>query len=501
MEIPFTVKARPDTGLWNAKIGIWLFLASEVMLFGGLFSAYIFLRLAPEGPWPVQVLTVTWGFWNTLILILSSVTVLQAWVALKLRKYNLFRVWMALTIFCAFAFLGIKSIEYNDKFHHYGVRLHDGSVMEGHLPEEADHSAGKYKITFSDVTSITLASRPLDMGLFGISFFHNGSDGEFLQYLTEGEPKFKTESGEEITLDAAKVKELMDHARSREHKDKDGKWAPIASVKLLAVKPLKFTIPAGKMFDNSWTEKNAYFRDGTILEGKLTDDSVTLDFDKLDFRWLFKHDEKDEEKVFAAALDAHMWTYVGAELKEKFKVHRDHHLKAFHEKHPDSSDGKVKPNPMNNDDFVRNTYSVLRSELEKFSAEGATHGEPAKHSNNAESNGSASRTAAAEDHGVAHDASAGGHHKPVIIPHKDIAHFSNFTPKWHNYYAIYFCITGLHGLHVLAGALVLSYFLIFGKKLYDKDPEHMANRVEVGGLFWHFVDLVWIFLFPLLYLL
>src|SRR5436309_891106 len=44
MEIPYTVSTRPDTGLWNAKIGIWLFLASEVMLFGGLFSAYIFLR-------------------------------------------------------------------------------------------------------------------------------------------------------------------------------------------------------------------------------------------------------------------------------------------------------------------------------------------------------------------------------------------------------------------------------------------------------------------------
>ena len=42
MEIPYTVSARRDTGLWNAKVGIWLFLASEVMLFGGLFSAYIF---------------------------------------------------------------------------------------------------------------------------------------------------------------------------------------------------------------------------------------------------------------------------------------------------------------------------------------------------------------------------------------------------------------------------------------------------------------------------
>ncbi|MEY4483696.1 MAG: hypothetical protein RL693_1148, partial [Verrucomicrobiota bacterium] len=89
----------------------------------------------------------------------------------------------------------------------------------------------------------------------------------------------------------------------------------------------------------------------------------------------------------------------------------------------------------------------------------------------------------------------------VAIPMKDIKFYSNFTPKYGNYFAIYFTLTGLHGLHVIAGALVLTYFLLFGKKLYDKDPEHMANRVEVGGLFWHFVDLVWIFLFPLLYLL
>ena len=44
MDIPFNVKERPDTGLYNGKLGIWLFLASEVMLFGGLFSAYISLR-------------------------------------------------------------------------------------------------------------------------------------------------------------------------------------------------------------------------------------------------------------------------------------------------------------------------------------------------------------------------------------------------------------------------------------------------------------------------
>jgi cytochrome c oxidase subunit 3 len=46
MEIPYTVEARPDTGLSNGKLGIWLFLASEVMLFGALFASYVMLRVA-----------------------------------------------------------------------------------------------------------------------------------------------------------------------------------------------------------------------------------------------------------------------------------------------------------------------------------------------------------------------------------------------------------------------------------------------------------------------
>ena len=89
----------------------------------------------------------------------------------------------------------------------------------------------------------------------------------------------------------------------------------------------------------------------------------------------------------------------------------------------------------------------------------------------------------------------------MIIEKKDITFWSNFTPKLNTYYAIYFTLTGLHGAHVVIGALVLAYFLVFNGRMLREDPEHLANRVEVGGLFWHFVDLVWIFLFPLLYLL
>ena len=85
MEIPYTVEVRPDTGLNNGKIAIWLFLASEVMLFGALFSTYILLRTAaPEGAWgPPQdhPLSVWPALGNTVILITSSVTMVMAWAS------------------------------------------------------------------------------------------------------------------------------------------------------------------------------------------------------------------------------------------------------------------------------------------------------------------------------------------------------------------------------------------------------------------------------------
>src|SRR3979411_2983980 len=101
MEIPYTISNRPDTGLWNAKIAIWLFLASEVMLFGGLFSAYIFLRIASDTPWPTHVLNIQLGFVNTLLLIFSSITVLQAWLSLKMRRYGRYQFYMVVTILSA----------------------------------------------------------------------------------------------------------------------------------------------------------------------------------------------------------------------------------------------------------------------------------------------------------------------------------------------------------------------------------------------------------------
>jgi cytochrome c oxidase subunit 3 len=90
---------------------------------------------------------------------------------------------------------------------------------------------------------------------------------------------------------------------------------------------------------------------------------------------------------------------------------------------------------------------------------------------------------------------------PIKIERSEIAEMNSYGP-WHNTYtAIYFTLTGLHALHVIGGAIVIFYLWAFGGKMWKTDPERFTNRVEISGLFWHFVDLVWIFLFPVLYLL
>ena len=115
MEIPYTVEPRPDSGLPNGKLGVWLFLASEVMLFGALFSTYILLRTGAI-EWPHGELNVWLGAINTVILICSSVTMVLAWAQLKLHNFSRGRLFLIVTIVLAAIFLVNKYFEYAEHF-------------------------------------------------------------------------------------------------------------------------------------------------------------------------------------------------------------------------------------------------------------------------------------------------------------------------------------------------------------------------------------------------
>jgi cytochrome c oxidase subunit 3 len=356
MQIPYEVQARPDTGLYNAKLGIWLFLASEVMLFGGLFSAYIFLRLgAEDGYWPNGLLNVPVGTFNTAVLILSSVTVVRAWAALKMRQFNSYRIWMGITIVCGALFLIIKlAYEYPEKFSHFGAFIRKEKWAE------YDYALGN-----EDRVRRGLPPRVEITGhLHAVELDISQADRErFESFLKKRH------------LEKAPADGNPDHVTVKVHSPREAEAL-------------------------------------TRLPGKVTQP--------------------------------------GTPHAEQSRVIPGVKLLAF----------EVQPDPANEKphDPKNDTAQFLPRKANK----------DAKH---------------------------------IRVKGEDVDSWSAFVPKHSTYFATYFMITGLHGAHVLGGVLVFCYFWGPGAKLYKTNPEHLANRVEVAGLFWHFVDLVWIFVFPLFYLL
>ncbi|MCE0523067.1 MAG: cytochrome c oxidase subunit 3 [Methylacidiphilales bacterium] len=287
MDIPYTVTARPDTGLYNGKLGIWLFLASEVMLFGALFTAYLFMRLgAEDGTWPAHVLSVPLGLTNTAILIISSITMVYAWVALKERQFNKYRIFLGITILCGLVFLSIKGIEYKMKWDHWGFKIKEDAIAT-YMPE----------LQKRDIEVIYIPTQHV--------------------YQVSG--------------------------------------------------------------DRDWEKE------------KSTPDSY----------------------VFEPVKTFHPVGYKPAETSAQAQGTEDE------------------------------TFTIAR---------------------------------------------------------KDVDYAGNFLPAYGTYFAIYFTVTGLHALHIIGGVVVMLYFLTIGSGLYKRNPEQLSNRIEVTGIFWHFVDLVWITVFPILYL-
>jgi len=85
------------------------------------------------------------------------------------------------------------------------------------------------------------------------------------------------------------------------------------------------------------------------------------------------------------------------------------------------------------------------------------------------------------------------HHEANLAADPDLAKHAQL------YYGLYFGMTGLHALHMIIGIPILAW--IAWRASRGEFGPHYDSPVEITGLYWHFVDIVWIFLFPLLYLI
>jgi cytochrome c oxidase subunit III len=106
----------PEQTLETAKLGIWCFLATEVLLFGGLFTAYTVFRISAPEMFHTEYLKLNrlFGAVNTVVLICSSLTVALGIAAIRQGKQRMLKVCLILTLLLAAAFLGVKYAEYSE---------------------------------------------------------------------------------------------------------------------------------------------------------------------------------------------------------------------------------------------------------------------------------------------------------------------------------------------------------------------------------------------------
>ena len=131
------VAAEPGAGVYNEKLGMWVFLGSEVMFFTALIGSYIILRAAHPDAWkpPGEVLNVPVTAVNTFLLICSSVTMVKAFAAVQDDDQRALRRWLVATVLIGATFVGVQALEYRELMSH------------GFLP-----SAGLYGSTFYTMT-------------------------------------------------------------------------------------------------------------------------------------------------------------------------------------------------------------------------------------------------------------------------------------------------------------------------------------------------------------
>ncbi len=579
MEIPYIVNARKDTGLNNSKIAIWLFLASEVMLFGGLFSSYIFLRIYADYPWPERALPVLPGLVNTFILIASSVTVVFAWASLKLLQWRKFVGYMSFTLVCAVVFMVLKGFEYNAKLHHQSIQYNDWTSIEGHTHYDENKKADNYytinatsvafdlgsyyepyldtiidsignskvtaksSIVINDFDGDKVMRIPLVKQGEGINL--EGDDEGSLRYILElakesfiesrrhneqvresalrkawanvkGNDDFRFNAVDELTqYDKAKKEAATEEAAAIVESGVYGTIVPNAGALEVVVDgaEIKITPSWGKMSVAKQGEKSMLkLKDQTVIRGIAGDSGISIDVDAVDHRHLVmkaRDRNYSQEKIDEMIEDWYksLGDSKGAEkLREHWVSHkkwRELWATYLKDEYGPNEDGEPKRVPTDVE-WYRVTWKhmvayeqISRDKDIELSLDTVKQFTPGMVAGFVGAN-----------HGKYNPVGDDGkvkeseRHFPVIhVAREDIRFESVFSPKMNNYYAIYFTVTGLHGLHVIGGALVLGYYLFFGYGMYKENPEWLANRVEVGGLFWHFVDLVWIFVFPIFYLM
>jgi len=379
-----------------AKLGIWLFLATEILLFGGLFCGYAVFRANHPDlfKWGGQFLDERYGAANTAVLLISSLTMAMAITYVQKEKRRLAMACLGITFVCAGIFMAIKSVEYEHKFHDHLL----GGMAFYETSDHGDDMGGDHTATV-----IAHGDAEKGKGLWNATCRScHGANGEGVP----GQGTVLNTSAFVYDHDDAELLEFV----------KVGRPANAPDSLLQLQMPPKGGNPMLK--DPAILDIIAYLRTMMVPAAPADEEGTVV---------------HEEEVVVAAPV-------VAPEVEE---------TKPFL------------------DEIESDKWNV------PFASQGPSGLAP-------ESASEAQRMAVYE--------------RPKV-PQLDEKRPANA----HLFFGLYFLMTGLHGIHVLIGMVVLLWLMWrlqrgdFNKRYY--------TAVECGGLYWHVVDVIWIFLFPLWYLL
>lgn len=166
-----------------AKLGIWWFLASEVMVFGGALVSFILLRLVGPG-WHEDIShnSVGLGSINTLILITSSFTIVEALSCQKRGDEKKFRSFMGITIALGLLFLVIKGVEYSGHFSE-GLFPNKGLFWAFYFGLTGLHALHVLAGIVANASLLVVASRPGGFAKYGHRAEYNGLYWHFVDVV------------------------------------------------------------------------------------------------------------------------------------------------------------------------------------------------------------------------------------------------------------------------------------------------------------------------------
>ncbi len=380
----------PEQQFDSGKLGMWLFLVTEVLFFSGMFCAYaIFRAWRPEVfEGCSQFLNTQLGAINTGVLLFSSFTMAWAVRAAQLEEHRKCASLIATTLCCAMIFLGVKAIEYSHKWH---MGLLPAGLFS-YDPAHPHHEGGPNYLAY---LSAPFAIAAVGVAIWLVVSFVRGKKFQFecakpllvvcLSFFVGVGLGVILESGE-VEVSAENIEQTLESA---EHGDEHGDADMHANV----VEP-------------------------SLVEGRLDDADVG-----------------EADMVPAGAVRE------GGDLELVERLAADA------------------------------TNTGLQGELSAREAQAEMAYGGIRYNISDDSSGTIDTVS-----------------ENVLRPSRAGVFFS-----------IYYCMTGVHAIHILAGIAVLVWLLV--RALRQDFNRNYFGPVDYVGLYWHLVDLIWIYLFPLMYLI